>query len=195
MPLFGKKKYSSLSALVVGCQKLEPQAQHLFYERYKGRLLNMCLRYSHTRAEAEDIFQEAFVKIFTHIHEIKQPEAADGWVKSIVVRTAITHYHSNHRSVQFCHSLDEETEVIASDEYDQFIRQLTLDALMLFIQGLPDSYRLVVNLYLIEGYTHAEIAELLAIPPATVRSQYSRARQQLLTLFQQNGLTRHELFE
>ncbi|GAB3512188.1 hypothetical protein GCM10027341_52570 [Spirosoma knui] len=195
MPLFGKKTYSTLSALVAGCQQGEPRAQHLFYERYKGRLLSMCLRYGQTRAEAEDIFQEAFVKIFVHIHELQQPEAADRWVKSIVVRTAITHYHGNLRSTQLRSSLEEETETLASDEYDQFIKQLTLDALMVFIKGLPDSYRLIVNLYLIEGYTHAEIAELLAIPSATVRSQYSRARQRLLTLFQQNGLTRHELFE
>lgn len=195
MPLFGKKKYATVSALVVGCQQLEPRAQHLFYERYKGRLLSMCLRYAQTRAEAEDIFQEAFVKIFAHIHELQQPDAADGWVKSIVVRTAITHYHRHHRLVEFRKPLEEETETIASDEYDQFIKQLTLDALTVFIQSLPASDRLVVNLYLIEGYTHAEIAELLALRPATVRSQYSRARQRLLTLFQQNGLTRHELFE
>lgn len=195
MPLFGQKKYATLPDLVVGCQQGEPRAQHLFYERYKGRLLSMCLRYVQTKAEAEDIFQDAFVKIFTHIQELQQPEAADRWVKSIVVRTAITHYHRHHRSSPHQRLVDEETETIASDDYDQFIQQLTLDALVVFIKSLPDSDRLVVNLYLIDGYTHAEIAELLALPPATVRSQYSRARQRLLTLFQQNGLTRHELFE
>lgn len=195
MPLFGKKKYTTLSALVVGCQQLEPRAQHLLYERYKGRLLSMCLRYAQTRAEAEDIFQEAFIKIFAHIHELQQPQAADGWIKAIVVRTAITQYHRTHRLAEMLSPLNEETEAIASEEYDLFVKRLTLDALVDFIKSLPDSYRLVVNLYLIEGYTHAEIAELLALPPATVRSQYSRARQRLLTLFQQNGLTRHELFE
>lgn len=195
MPLFGKKAYGTLPELVVGCQRGEPRAQHLFYERYKSRLLGMCQRYARTRAEAEDIFQEAFIKIFAHIQELQQPQAADGWVRSIVIRTAITHYHRTNRSGQLAGSLTEETDNLPSEEYDTFIRQLTADALLFFIQQLPDSDRLVVNLYLIEGYTHAEIADLLALPPATVRSQYSRARQRLLTLFQQNGLTRHELFE
>lgn len=194
MPLFGKKKYNSLRELVVACQQLQPQAQNAFYERYKSRLLGVCVRYARTQAEAEDIFQEAFIKIFNHIGELQNPDAADSWVKSTVIRTAINYYNRVTRPEEQLAAYDEQTDQVASDDYDTLIRQLNLDTLLAFINQLPDSYRLVVNLYLVEGYNHAEIAELLAIPEATARSQYSRARPLLIKIFQQNGIERHEFF-
>lgn len=194
MPLFGKKKYNSLRDLVVACQQLQPQAQNAFYERYKSRLLGVCLRYARTQAEAEDIFQEAFIKIFNHIQELQNPEAADSWVKSTVIRTAINYYNRTTRPEENLTAYDGQTDQMVSDDYDTLIKQFNLDALLTFINQLPDSYRLVVNLYLVEGYNHVEIAELLAIPEATARSQYSRARQLLIKTFQQNGIERHEFF-
>jgi RNA polymerase sigma-70 factor (ECF subfamily) len=194
MPLFGKKKYSSLRELVLACQQQKPRAQHAFYERYKSRLLGVCRRYARTEAEAEDIFQEAFIKIFTHIQELQNPEAADSWVRSILIRTAINYYNRTTQPNDRFSSYDDQVETVASDDYEGLIRQLTLDALLTFIQQLPDMYRIVVNLYLVEGYNHGEIAELLTIPETTVRSQYSRARQLLIKTLQQNGIERHELF-
>lgn len=193
MALF-RKKYTSLSQLVSACQQQERRAQDAFYERYKGRMLGVCVRYAKTVAEAEDIFQEAFIKIFERIHELKKPESADSWVKAVVVRTAINYYNRTTRQEERFTTYDYVVDELISDDYDGLIKQLNLDALLAFINQLSDSYRLVVNLYLIEGYTHAEIAGLLNMPEATVRSQYSRARQLLIKIIQQNGIERHEFF-
>ncbi|NID10749.1 RNA polymerase sigma factor [Fibrivirga algicola] len=194
MALFGRKKYPTLRDLVLACQREEAQAQHAFYERYKNRMLGVCVRYARTVAEAEDIFQEAFIRIFQHIRELDKPESADSWVKSIIVRTAINYYNRTTRPQERFSTYEESTDELVSDDYDSMINQLNLDALLAFINQLPDQYRLVVNLYLIEDYTHADIATLLGIPEATVRSQYSRAKQLLSKLSHQNGTKRHEFF-
>ncbi|MBO0951789.1 RNA polymerase sigma factor [Fibrella forsythiae] len=192
MALFGRKRYPTLRDLVLGCQREEAQAQHAFYERYKNRMLGVCVRYARTVAEAEDIFQEAFIRIFQHIRELDKPDSADSWVKSIIVRTAINYYNRTTRSQERFGTYEESTDELVSDDYEAMINRLNLDALLAFINQLPDQYRLVVNLYLIEDYTHADIAVLLNIPEATVRSQYSRAKQLLSKLSHQNGLKRHE---
>lgn len=191
---FFRKKYTSLSQLVIGCQRHEPKAQDVFYERYKGKMLGVCVRYAKTLAEAEDIFQEAFIKIFQHIHELQKPESADGWVKSIVVRTAINYYNRTTRQEERFTTYEYVTDELVSDDYEAVLNQHNADALLELISQLPDAYRLVFNLYLIEGYSHAEIATLLSMPEATVRSQYSRAKQLLIKKNQQNGIERHEFF-
>ena len=194
MALFRKKKYTSLNELVIACQRQEPRAQDAFYERYKGRMLGVCVRYAKTLAEAEDIFQDAFIKIFQHIHELEKPESADSWVKSVVVRTAINYYNRTTRQEERFTTYEYVSDELVSDDYEMVLNQQNTDALLTLISQLPDAYRLVFNLYLIEGYSHAEIAALLTIPEATVRSQYSRAKQLLIKKIQQNGIERHEFF-
>lgn len=194
MAFFRKKTYKDLPQLVNACQQKEPQAQHLFYERYKGRLMGVCVRYAKTEAEAEDIFQEAFIKIFQHIHELEKPESADSWVKSVVIRTAINYYNRTTRREERTTAYDLVKDELVSDDYDLLLTQQNKDALLTLLSQLPDSCRLVFNLYIIEGYSHAEIAELLGRPEATVRSQYSRAKQWLIKLTQKNGIERHEFF-
>ena len=87
--------------LVLGCQRNDPRAQVAFYNLYKGRLLGVCRRYARTVMEAEDIFQEAFIKIFNKINDLQKPESVEYWVKSLVVRTAIDHYRQNNKDRQF----------------------------------------------------------------------------------------------
>lgn len=194
MALFRKKTYENLTQLVIGCQQHKPQAQHLFYERYKERLMGICVRYAKTGAEAEDIFQEAFIKIFHHIHQLEKPEAADAWVKSVVVRTALTYYQRTTRQQERFTSYEGLANEPTSDDYELLIGQQNQELLLALLNQLPHAYRLVINLYLVEGYTHAEIAGLLTIPEATARSQYSRARQWLIKLLHENGIERHEFF-
>ena len=158
MPLFGRKSYSTLTDLVVGCQQRQPQAQRAFYERYQGRMLGVCVRYARTLAEAEDIFQEAFLKVFTHSDQLTKPESADSWVKAIVVRTAINYYHRTTRPQEHLTSYEAIREEPASDDHLQLLASSNQQALLSLLAHLPDAYRLVVNLYLIEDYTHAEIA-------------------------------------
>ncbi len=192
MALFGRKSYKTLTELVVGCQQRQPRAQRAFYERYQARMLGVCVRYTRTVAEAEDIFQEAFLKVFTHIDELTKPESADSWVKAVVVRTAINYYQRTTRPQEHLTSYETLLEPPASDDHLHLLAGYDQEALVGLLARLPDAYRLVVNLYLIEGYTHAEIAQLLGVPEATVRSRFSRGRQLLLTFVQQHGIQRHE---
>lgn len=192
MALFGRKSYKTLPELVRGCQQRQPRAQRVFYERYQARMLGVCVRYARTVAEAEDIFQEAFLKVFDHIDELSKPESADRWVKAIVVRTAINYYHRTTRPQEHLTSYETMDESPASIDHLTVLAGYDQEAIVALLARLPDDYRLVVNLYLIEGYTHAEIAGLLAIPQATARSRFSRARQWLLNYIDQHGIQRHE---
>ncbi|GAB3980185.1 sigma-70 family RNA polymerase sigma factor [Spirosoma terrae] len=192
MALFGHKSYRTLTELVVGCQQGQPRAQRAFYERYQARMLGVCVRYARTVAEAEDIFQEAFVKVFAHIEELDKPESADSWVKAVVVRTAINYYHRVTRPQENLTSYEALSESPSSDDHLKLLAGYDQEAILGLLARLPDAYRLVVNLYLIEGYTHAEIAQLINVPEATARSRFSRARQLLLTLINHHGLQRHE---
>ncbi len=194
MALFGKHTYADLTQLVRACQAQRPKAQRLFYERYKRRMMGICIRYAHTEVEAQDILQEAFIKIFSHIHTLEKPDSADDWVKSIVVRTAINYYHQANRRQERFVAYDQLTDEPVSDDYEEWLTQHNAETWVLLLSQLPDAYRLVINLYLIEGYTHAEIARLLGVPEATARSQYSRGKQLLVNLLKKNGTERHELF-
>lgn len=192
MALFGRNSYKTLTEIVQGCQQRQPRAQRAFYERYQTRMLGVCVRYARTVAEAEDIFQEAFIKVFAHIDELVKPESADSWVKAVIVRTAINYYNRITRPQEHLTGYDSINDPPANDEHLRLLASFNQETLLNLFARLPDAYRLVVNLYLIEGYTHAEIAQLTDVPEATVRSRYSRARQLLLTFVNQHGIQRHE---
>jgi RNA polymerase sigma factor (sigma-70 family) len=162
--------------LVIACQRNDPKAQTAFYNLYKGRLLGVCRRYARTVAEAEDIFQEAFIKIFKNIHSLEKIESVNYWVKSLVVRTAIDHYrHTSHEREQVGYD-----SVIEHPEEDfNIFSSMDREQILGVINSLPDGYRVVINLYLIDGFTHAEIADLLNISEGTSKSQLSRGKELL----------------
>ncbi|GAB2789996.1 RNA polymerase sigma factor [Rhabdobacter roseus] len=192
MSLLRPKKYETLEELVRACQRQEVRAQTVLYERYKTRLLGSCLRYAKTKAEAEDIFQEAFVKVFRNLAELKEERAIDGWVKSIVIRTAINYYHRTTKVQETHISLDEFNADLESEEYARIIDQININVLLEIIQQLPDGYRMVVNLHMIDGYPHTEIAKMLDISEGTSRSQFLRGRNLLLKKLQEHGITQYE---
>ncbi|GAB3756469.1 RNA polymerase sigma factor [Spirosoma pomorum] len=192
MALFGRSSYRTLTELVRGCQQQHPRAQRIFFERYQTRMLGVCVRYARTVAEAEDIFQEAFIKVFAHINELKKAESADSWVKAVVVRTAVNYYNRVTQPQKQVTSYDTMIHQPASDDHLTLLAGYDQEAILGLLARLPDDYRLVVNLYVIEGYTHAEIAALLTIPEATARSRFSRARHLLLTFIDRHGIQRHE---
>ncbi|MCF0052161.1 sigma-70 family RNA polymerase sigma factor [Dyadobacter sp. LJ53] len=194
MKFFLSKKFSNLASLVKACQKQDPSAQTAFYERYKGRLTGVCQRYARTRMEAEDIFQEAFIKIFNNIQDLKDPDSVDSWVKVTVVRTAINYYHRTTKQQDLNGSINKMDIQLESDDYGKIIDQLNVKDLLAIINELPDKYRTIINLHLIDGYTHAEIGELLAIPDATSRSQFMRGRNLLLKKLELKGIVHHENF-
>lgn len=190
--MFRSKRYKTVTELVRACQRLEPAAQTAFYDRYKKQLLGVCTRYARTDAEAEDIFQEAFIKVFTHIDQLENPESADGWVKSVVIRTAINYYHRTTKNDNRQTVYEESNDDRASDDYANLIGRFSQDEICAVINQLPDGYRLTINLYLIDGYSHAEIAELLGIAENTSKSQVSRGRSVLIKKLIQFGIHRYE---
>lgn len=194
MKFFLSKKYNSVASLVKACQQQDPRAQTVFYERYKSRMTGICRRYAKTVAEADDIFQDAFVKIFNSIGDLKEPDAVDGWVKVTVVRTAINYYHRTTREQELHDSLDGMDIQLESDDYAKLMDQMNVRDLLEMINELPDKYRTVINLHLIDGYTHTEIGEMLSISDATSRSQFMRGRNLLLKKLELKGIVHHENF-
>jgi RNA polymerase sigma-70 factor (ECF subfamily) len=163
--------------LVLACKRNDPKAQTAFYNLYKGRLLGICRRYARTEAEAEDIFQEAFIKIFKNLHVLEKIESVNSWVKSSVIRTAIDHYR---QTVHDREQVSYDNIIENADSQDNNIfSMLNRDQILEVINTLPDGYRMIINLYLIDGYTHADIAEMLSISEGTSKSQLSRGRELL----------------
>src|SRR4030042_2722217 len=160
--------------IIEGCAKHDRKAQKVLYDKYSRFLMGICLRYACDKAEAEDILQESFIKIFFNIKDFTGTGSFTGWLRKVAVNTAITHYHKN---LKFRYSVDIEeftsTETgVVSFEEDFF----TSDELFMVLNELPCGYRMVFNLYAVEGYKHKEIAELLGIDMNTSKSQYSRAK-------------------
>ena len=160
--------------IIEGCARHDRRAQQMLYDKYSRFLLGVCMRYAIDRAEAEDIMQESFLKIYFSIGDFSGAGSFAGWLRKVAVNTAITHYHKNlkHRyHIEIEEYVSVETGT-SSFEEDMF----TSDELYKVLNELPAGYRMVFNLYAVEGYKHKEIAEMLGIDTNTSKSQYSRAK-------------------
>jgi len=167
----------SESEIIEGCARHDRRSQQMLYDKYSRFLLGICMRYAGDRAEAEDILQESLLKIYFSIRDYLGTGSFTGWMRKIVVNTAITYYH---RNLKHKYYIDIEEYVsmetgVSSFEEDFF----TSDELFKVLHELPPGYRMVFNLYAIEGYKHKEIAEILGIDINTSKSQYSRAKAAL----------------
>lgn len=160
--------------LIDGCRKNSRSFQKALYERYCRKMLVVCLRYSRTTAEAEDILQEAFVKVFQGIKNFRQESKLETWITRIMVNTAL---NFQRRKLYLFPMVDVEEIDIPEDEVS--ISDMNFAQLIEMIQSLPQGCQIVFNLFAIEGYNHKEIAELLGISEGTSKSQYSRARSLL----------------
>lgn len=175
--------------LLDGCRKGDRRAQRLLYETHRHNLMGVCLRYARAAADAEDIFHEAFVKIFKSIESLKNPESLEGWMRRIMINHAINHYKA---SAKMMAHLDIEGVQVVDDTYTRIIDQLNDQALTALVQSLPEGYRLVFNLYAVDGYTHPEIAGMLGISTGTSKSQLHAARQLLQKRLADMGVKRYE---
>ena len=159
------------------CLKNDRAAQKQLYEIYSPVLFGICIRYVTESSDAEDILQEGFYKILTKISEFSGRGSFEGWMKRIMINTAITHYHKNKKH-DYHYDISEIQEIkIEGNSYDT--NNFTKDELIGVINKLPAGYKMVFNLYAIEGYKHKEIAEKLNVDINTSKSQYSRARKLL----------------
>jgi len=157
-----------------GCLAQDKKAQRVLYKKYASSMFGICLRYCKKRAEAEDVLQEAFIKIFSNIKSYRSDGSFEGWLKRIVVNTALNYYKSNLKRC-FDESIDNmnDSNMPSTQTFDPDISAADL---MGMINSLADGYRLVFNMYAIEGYSHKEIADMLNISENTSKSQLSRAR-------------------
>lgn len=187
------KNYRTLTDLVKACQNHDPKAQTLFYNRFRSELINTCSRFAKTKAEAEDIYQESFIKIFRHIHDIKNLESVESWMRSVVVRTAINYYNRTTKKEVRNYSMDFTPGEFESKDYEGIIDQISIGVINDVIRQLPDGYRKIVNLHLIDGYSHVEIAKTLSISDSTSRSQLLRGRNLLMKKLRENGISQYEL--
>lgn len=159
--------------IVQRCLQNDHKAQELLYRRFSSRLFGICLRYAGNKMEAEDILQEGFIRIFTNLHLFRSEGSLQGWLHRTMVNTAINYYHRN-RKFRNEIMLDEARDVATISE--EALSKISREELLSVIQALPPGYRTVFNLYVMEGYTHREIGEIMEISENTSKSQLSRAR-------------------
>ncbi|MDX2285663.1 MAG: sigma-70 family RNA polymerase sigma factor [Bacteroidia bacterium] len=159
-------------ALIQDCIAQKPRAQRELYERFAPKMLGVCARYARDLEQAEDMLQEGFIKVFQKLRDYQDRGSLEGWIRRIVVNTAIDCI----RRDKHFREQAEIREAAGSEIPPEALDQLGAAYLMEQIRKLPEGYRLVFNLYALEGFSHAEIAERLQITESTSRSQYARAR-------------------
>ncbi len=161
------------SEILKGCLSNKRQAQEALYKKYSGVLFGVSVRYTKDYSAAEDVLQESFVKIFTNISSYKGKGAFVAWMRKIVINTALEKYRKQFQ-MYFVDDIEDITEtVIAEDIYSK----LDAEDLLKLVASLPPAYKVVFNLYAIDGYSHKEIAEKLGISIGTSKSNLSRARK------------------
>ncbi len=162
--------------IIDGCQRGDRAAQNELYRKYRAMLFGVCLRYAQHRHEAEDLLQEGMIVIFRDLYQYKPIGAFGGWLRRVMVNVCLQHLRKKHRIINTT-SIEHYGERLETDE--DLFSQFRAKALIKMIQKLPPGYRMVFNLYVIEGITHQEIADLLGISINTSKSQLSRAKSTL----------------
>ena len=159
------------------CQEQNRNAFEELYGRYSGLLMGICLRYAKDEFEAADILQDSFIKIFKYIKDFQFEGSFEGWMRRIAVTTAINQYNKNKKDrLNFP---DSDESFVTEKIENEAISNISTEELLRIIQTLPEGYKMVFNLYVIEGYKHAEIAEILNISEGTSKSQLARAKSML----------------
>lgn len=172
--------------LIEGCVKGDRVAQKKLYEKYAGKMMGVCLRYADSQDDATDILQDGFIKVFDKLSSYEQKGSFEGWIRRIVVNTALDHLRKN-KHMRFSVDIDEAEYLTPSSNDDGFSRLATEDLLKI-LQKIPSGYRAVFNMYVIEGYSHKEIADELDISVNTSKSQFSRAKAFLRNIVEQYDL-------
>lgn len=146
--------------------------QHELYNRFSGRMYAVCLRYAGSAEEAQDILQEGFIKVFKKLDSFRNEGSFEGWIRRIFVNTAIEHF----RRKRYLMPVTEKEENTIEGKYTSALDDLGAKDIMALVQELSPGYRTVFNMYVVEGYTHKEIADMLGISEGTSKSQLSRAK-------------------
>lgn len=162
----------NLDILIEGCKKGKSRSQEQLYRQFSAAMYGLCLQYASSEEDAQDILQDGFVKVFQKIGQVKNPAALPGWIRRVMLNTALEKY----RSQAFLQRMENEEQLREVETGEDVLTQLDAEELVGMIRELSPKYRLVFNLYAVEGYSHKEISEMLGISEGTSKSNLSRAR-------------------
>lgn len=172
-----------LKAIVLGCVNKERKCQQTIFEMYYGKMMSACLRYIPDRDEAQDVLQDGFIKVFNNIAKFDFNGSFEGWIRRIVVNTAIDHIRKKKKDIfqvtdhEFI--MNNYTEESDEKENESIYANLKKDEIVEAIKMLSPAYRTVFSLYVIDGYSHQQIADLLNINIGTSKSNLAKARMNL----------------
>jgi len=158
--------------LINGCLAADRRIQELLYQRFAPKMYAVCLRYAGNTDDAQDLLQEGFIKVFRNLEKFRKEGSFEGWIRRVFVNTAIEHYRRKTKLAV----VSEKEELAIEDSSWNVLDQLAEKDIILLIQQLAPGYRSVFNMYVIEGYSHKEIGELLGISEGTSKSQLARAK-------------------
>jgi len=183
--LFFRKSSSfsdnDLLSVIRACRAKDPRAQRTLFKQFFGYAKSICLRYTSSTEEAEDVLNEGFLKAFQHLDNFDETLPFKAWLRTIMVNTAISHYRKNQRFDQ--HSSLETSEQVAFD--DDVVDQMAADEILALVQKLTPTHRTVFMMHVVDGYSLHEIAGILNQNEATVRSNFARARYKLQDMIRQ----------
>lgn len=161
-----------VNQLIQGCLASDRRSQSLLYQHFCKKMYGLCLRYAKNREEAEDLLQEGFVKVFTKIKQFENKGSFEGWMRKIFVNTILERFRQNH----YLYAITDVETISESTACEAGFEQVAANELLQLVQMLSPGYKMVFNLYAVEGYSHKEIADMLGISEGTSKSQLSRAR-------------------
>ena len=173
--------------LVDACVSGSTKAQKILFDRFAPKMMAISMRYIRDKERANDVLQDAFIKVFQNLNSFKKDGSLEGWVSRIVVNTALDTLRRNKKFLNNVEIDDIHVSVIQKSEA---VSKLESESLMEIINTLPDGYRVIFNMFAIEGYSHKEIAEKLDITESTSKSQYARARKAIKKLLDKYNIER-----
>jgi RNA polymerase sigma factor (sigma-70 family) len=172
----------NLTQIYQQCIKGDSKAQEQLYLHLAPKMLGVCYRYTHNIMEAEDVLQDAFIRVFKFLHTYKGEGDLEAWVRRIMVNTALNHIKKNKRIAE---ELEIEKATVVESTLTVDLNNYDTSLIMNALQQLPDGYKVILNLFAIEGYSHKEIAEQFNIAESTSRSQFLRAKVALKKILEE----------
>ena len=171
-----------LATLIQSCMKGDRNSQKALYKSFHGYAMSICMRYSMNREEAAEVMNDGFLKVFTKLNKYDPNRSFKGWLRKVMINTALDNYRHN---LKYYYQQDiEKTPDISSS--GNILADMAYEEIVSLVQKLSPAYRMVFNLYVMDGYTHEEIAEILNISVGTSKSNLSKARENLRSLLKKN---------
>lgn len=175
---------NSEAQIIRGCLEGKRKAYNALFRQFAPAMMGVCMRYCKNRIDAEDVMQDGFIKVFSQIHKFRHEGSFEGWIKRIMIHTAIDNYQANlkHQFHEDVDELDHGSLITSPADPDDSLPDhlnISREQLMRMVQELPDGYRMVFNLFALENFSHKEIASMLGITENTSKTQLLKARRTL----------------